>query len=73
LSRSTGESSDPVEKAALAMELAALGLESERAENFAKGRAAGLETARRNGLVPDHVVAAIAAMMTGDPGVRAAG
>ena len=57
----------------VALELDALGLEGDRAETFVKGRAAGVQAARRHGPVPDHVADAIATIIAADPSVRAAG
>ena len=73
--RAVGEraSSDPIESGAVAMELHALEFVGERAETFVRGRAAGVEAARRHGPVPDRVADAIATIITGDPAVRAAG
>jgi len=73
--RAVGEraSPDPIESGAVAMELHALEFVGERAETFVRGRAAGVEAARRHGPVPDRVADAIATIITGDPAVRAAG
>jgi len=57
----------------MAMELDALKLTGDRAEAFAKGRAAGVLAGVRYGPVPDHVVEAIALIIAADPSVRAAG
>jgi hypothetical protein len=70
---SASERAHPIESGAVAMELHALEFVGERAETFVRGRAAGVEAARRHGPVPDRVADAIATIITGDPAVRAAG
>ena len=54
-------------------ELDAFGLDGARAEMFRRGRSAGAEAARRYGPVPDHVVDAIAPMITADSAVETRG
>jgi hypothetical protein len=58
---------------AVAMELADLGLDGVRADRFREGREAGESAARHHGHVPDHVVDAIAALVTADHALKVAG
>lgn len=58
---------------AVAMELADLGLDGVRADRFREGREEGESAARHHGYVPDHVVDAIAVLVTADHALKVAG